>query len=373
MTGSIRSLARKLKQKLCIDHYDQTLNSPGQIPTKQSTPSINSAPSIANLPLELFDMILNYMTDSSTLSLKHTCRRFYQLLPETRFLTYPMCTDPAAKLEYLEKLERDQPSETRYLCSLCISFHPARYFSKEERSKRPSERACIGSRGVVEIHPTWSISLPELTALLGRLRDRYPIGGSMGLAYPATEQEYTRKGSRLWASKGDVTSIANPIPPPNFRYCNAWFRRGDVFELLNLFLYKMPLPGGPDSYNEAFVREHLKGHGWINLCPHLTIGDPAIAEIAVRGRLADVCCRKKPRNSLKCLACGTKVTVLADTFRRPQDRWVNVQIEVRRPLGKGFSALDPMWLAQLKPSGERDASKVESRSWRKRDRLVSCP
>ena len=366
MTGTIRSLARKLKQKLCINHYNQTLNSIGQDPAKQSMPSINDALTIANLPLELLYMIFDHMTDSSSLSLKHTCRRFRQLLPETRFLAYPMCTDPAAKLEYLQKLERDQPSESRYLCSLCISFHPARYFSMEDRSKISSERACLGSRGVVEIHPTWSISLPELTALLGRLRDRYPISGFMGLAYPATESERTRRGSRPWTFPGDVTSIVNPIPPQNFRYCNAWFRRGGVFELMNLFLYNMPMPDGPDSYNEAFVHEHLKGHSWINLCPHITMGDPAIAEIAVGGRLSDVCSLRKPVNSLRCPACGTKVTVLADSFRRPQDWWVNIQIEVRRPFGKGVSALDPMWLAQLKPTGEMDPSGVESRSRRKR-------
>ena len=115
MTGTIRSLARKLKQKLCIGHYGQTLNSIAQNPAKQLMPSINDALPLANLPFELFYMIRDYMTDSSTLSLKHAYHRFYQLLPETRSLTYSMCTDPVAKLEYLQKLQRDQPSESRYL------------------------------------------------------------------------------------------------------------------------------------------------------------------------------------------------------------------------------------------------------------------
>ena len=96
------------------------------------------------------------------------------------------------------------------------------------------------------------------------------------------------------------------------------------------------------------------------------MGDPTIAEIALGGRLADVCSLRKPRNSLRCTACGTKVTVLADTFRHPHDWWVNVEIEVRRPFGKGVSALDPMWLAQLKLSGEMDAPNVEFQNQRRK-------
>ena len=106
MTGSIRILVGKLKRKVCINHYDQVLDPIGQVAARQLTPSTNDALLITRLhvPIELLGMIFDYMTNSSTISLKHICRRFYQLLPETRFLTYPMCTDAAAKLEYLQKL-----------------------------------------------------------------------------------------------------------------------------------------------------------------------------------------------------------------------------------------------------------------------------
>lgn len=116
---------------------------------------------ILDLPRELRDQLISYLTPSSAVALKLTCRRLYHSGHALPVLFYLSRKTPESRYEWSLMQERMGRLHDELTCSGCRKLHSMEFFPEEEREKEAKRRLCIGRRMVLELTPYKVVTFGE--------------------------------------------------------------------------------------------------------------------------------------------------------------------------------------------------------------------
>lgn len=116
---------------------------------------------ILDLPRELRDQLISYLTPSSAVALKLTCRSLYHSGLALPVLFYLSRKTPESRYEWSLMQERMGRLRGELNCSGCQKLHSMEFFLEEEREKEAKRRLCIGRLMILELTPYKVVTFGE--------------------------------------------------------------------------------------------------------------------------------------------------------------------------------------------------------------------
>lgn len=194
------------------------------------------------LPTELLREVMDYLPLSDAMALGVTCTRFYEAVAS------PILENDPSKengFNVLAQLEISLgPWHSKPLCGGCLTSHNDDFFWDNQLELGPVQRRCKSTQKLVWLHPGLVTSFRELKQLAIDIRGfRAPLRSTNPEACSIQYANFDKKGTVL---------LDHSIDLLRFRYGNRPLLKS-VFK----FLEKFNIP----------------------ICPHMTTGDPMIADI----------------------------------------------------------------------------------------------
>ncbi|KAF2115555.1 hypothetical protein BDV96DRAFT_632136 [Lophiotrema nucula] len=349
-------------------------NSQGTDHPKQHIMELNMQNSLFyQLPTELLlEIDTNLLTHSSfipstsspyvaQMALRATCRRFYTVLSKPNQTTLANKWNPYNRRAYSRLLrlatfrnlceqERDgQLGLGKLVCCICRKSHDRGCFTPGEQNKRPEQRHCIGSQGVLELCPHFRITYAGL-----RLR---PINIACNRKHYSVDKNYS---GVVTVKQHNTTTSKSSFP--------------SVKALIELRI--LLLTGADDGtlqWGRQEVVDAVKRAHW-RVCPHIHTNniDKWLPEhfgldAASKSDFVFWRWRQSPRTEAKtfyarmCSAphCCTTLTLLQKEDKDKSKASKNyLVLSVERDLGSMGSADDKKWMSQIV-----EASKLDEDQW----------
>lgn len=295
---------------------------------------------ILDLPRELRDHLISYLTPSSAVALKLTCRSLYHSGPALPVLFYLSRKTPESRYEWSLMQERMGRLDGELTCSGCKKLHSMNFFLDEEREKKAKRRLCIGRRMVLELTPYKVVTFGEFEKDCRKLlRD--------------TTSNAHEFGWFVYHMSGRLIEVPQHFPVDYFRYPlqghYEWIKdtEGPISLLTNLTLRMDSVD--PKVQTCASIYLGLQKLPFM-LCRHFTSTTKELAKLihkAQRRRLREV--REERCVDIRCYYCNCMVRLEVN------DGSKTVRILARRLVGDGSpTALDWCEQAEHKLAGNFD-------------------
>ena len=118
-------------------HFTYALKSSraGKSEQRQVISGHNRSCPLLVLPLEVRDMILDYLPLTALASLKMSCKDLYRSGPALPIIMYRVrkCSDSRFELLLMQEKDRPTSRKVRLLCSNCKQYHPPSFFATDQR------------------------------------------------------------------------------------------------------------------------------------------------------------------------------------------------------------------------------------------------
>ena len=358
--GDASHVARK---KAAAEHYKDARR-------RWSSEEVHQAvTSLASLPRELLNIIVDLLDRESEISLRLTCRYLYFGCGNSPFFSLTcrtrVETDPALRStlrffsEYFPGFHHIPPRKL-YCCS-CQVPHFRTLFRKEDIIKLPSKRVCLGQLRRLWITSSWSLSFRDLKNMRynGESELTKPSGNTalvFGIEGLPVSTDRVRNHCEPQVEAAEPVSLSLPGSSPLYIHMrftktpdsgdlcyqksagagykgteSAWCIRYFWSLCIGLSLAREPCSSGS---SEELLRSAVK------FCPHLPIDNGAVARVISSFHTA-AASRKSRNQTLTCSKCKTKVFFFRTTGK------CCMAVEVTRYLGPLRSAGEAQWLAHL--------------------------
>ena len=299
------------------------------LPAIIMAPEPCTSPGILDLPRELRDHLISYLTPASAVALKLSCRTLYHSGPALPILSYLARKTPESRYEWTLMQERLGRCDGKLICSGCRALHDAELFTIQEREKKAEYRLCTGRRRVLYLTPNRFIPFCHFEKIGGHLlRDKRYFTYAYGWFC------YRQDGKFYELSP---TSGALGRFPLQGHY--HWTKHSKGVISLSAYLTIRMASIDAEVQTCASIYTELQKFPF-TLCRHLTSATPAIAKAVHEAQRRRMCeTKKKRRVHVQCAYCDCKPRV------EIHDACKAVVIYARRSVGNG-SATSPEWLGQ---------------------------
>ena len=307
----------------------ETSTCQGIPPDEKKLPDRDTATGILDLPRELRDHLISYLSASSAVSLKLSCRSLYHSGPALALLYYLARKTPEDRYEWILMQERLGRCDGKLACHGCGTLHDIKLFTPKEREKESGRRTCIGRQQVLYLSPKRFIPFSHFGDI-----GRYLLRDTTYTSYAWGWFCYHHNGKlyELPPNSADITVF----PLQGYYH---WTRRSNG--LLSLSAYLTIRMDSVDAEVQTCISIHRELQKFpFNLCRHLRSDTRRIAKAVHKAQRRRTCeSKKKRRVVVQCLSCDCKPCIEVN------DACKTVIIYARRAVGRA-SAADPEWLAQ---------------------------
>lgn len=318
-----------------ISGYDSWLYGiPKEVKPLPAAPQTSSeqrlSTGILNLPRELRDQLISYLTPSSAVALKLTCRTLYHSGLALPVLFYLSRKTAESRHEWSLMQERMGRLHGELTCSGCQKIHSTNFFLKEEREKEATHRLCIGRRMILELTPYTSVTFAEFEKDCRRL-------------LCDTRSNAHEFGWFVYHMSGRLIQVPRHFPVDFFLYPlqghYEWMKDTEgPISLLTKFTLRMDSVD-PKAQSCASIYLGLQKLPFM-LCRHFTSTTKELAKLihkAQRRRLREV--REERCIEIRCYYCNCIITLEVNNGSK------TLLIRARRLVGDGSpTALD--WCEQ---------------------------
>lgn len=298
-------------------------------PDPKTPPERGTSTGILDLPRELRDHLISYLSPSSAVALKLSCRTLYHSGPALPVLSYLARKTPESRYEWTLMQERLGRCTGKLACSGCRTLHDVSLFASKEREKKAEYRLCAGRHRVLYLTPDRFLPFCHFEQICYYLlRDpRY-----LTYAYGWFCYHYDGELFELPPSSGDVGRF-----PLHGHY--HWTKRSKGMISLASYLTIRLESVDPAAQSCRSISSELQKFPF-TLCRHITSATHGIAKAIHEAQRLRMCKSKKRRRVyLNCSYCDCKPRVEINNACKA------VIIYARRSVGKG-SPTDPAWLEQ---------------------------
>ena len=295
--------------------------------------------SLLDFPQEVRDMLFDYLPLNSEISLRLSCRSYYNCTPALTTLMDRVIDSPDLTFERICMNERDpcfRPSN-RLVCSGCKRLHDEQAFPEKELLKKGENRNCVGRLGRFYFTSDDSVSFQNLLLFTEIVHLMNP-------------------GSTAWRTFPELDYLDyHPIPQRSLdRWANHPVRGIEIYYNWHFNLDYMPMHRPLDADSLA---SKLQLHP-VHICAHLAAHDPRVVEAIIAYHETWVLGRPQEDWGIdRCVDCSECQTATRMKFdheitsswvtRVSRPRKLLLTIKIQRLFGFGTSAQDPAWLNQM--------------------------
>lgn len=299
------------------------------LPAPEVLPEKSTSTSIVDLPRELRDHLIGYLSPSSAVALKLSCRSLYHSGPALPVLSYLARKTPEDRYEWIMMQERLGRREGKLACSGCKQLHDIKFFPLEEREKQGERRLCIGRLRVLYLNPHRYVPFRHFEENAHTLlRDKTCSNYAYGWFF------YLRNGEFYELIPGSIDTSRFPLVGHYH-----WTKHSKGVISLSACLTIRMESVDPEIQTCASIYLELQKYPF-TLCRHLTSATEEIAKaIHEAQRRSMRKAKKKRRVRVQCPYCDCRPRVEIN------DACTAVIIYARRSIGR-VSATASEWLEQ---------------------------
>ena len=295
---------------------------------------------ILDLPRELRDHLISYLTPSSAVALKLTCRSLYHCGPALPVLSYLSRKNPESRYEWSLMQEQMGHLDGKLNCGGCKRLHNVNAFLEMDLEKKAKHRLCIGRRMVLELTPDMVVTFGEYQKNCRKLlRD--------------TRSNTYAFGWFVYHMSRQMVEVPQHFPADFTRYPLQghyhWMRHSEGAISVLAYLTLRMDSVDPEVQTCASIHLGLQKFPFL-LCRHITTATKDLAKAiheAQRRRLREV--REERLVRIQCYYCGCTPRLEVN------DDSKTVIIYARRVVGDGSaSSIDWCEQAEYKIPGVYD-------------------